>query len=89
MNTDTGPQQGCNTTTFKWVLGGLAVVAAVFAFTEHRAHLFGVLPYLVLLSCPLLHVFMHRGHGKHRHQEEQGQRPASEADSAAAASKRP
>jgi hypothetical protein len=25
------------------------------------------LPWLILLSCPLLHVFMHRGHGGHGH----------------------
>ncbi len=48
----------------------LAVVVAVGGFylvTEHTAHLFGALPYLVLLACPLMHVFMHRGHGHHGH----------------------
>jgi hypothetical protein len=25
----------------------------------------GVLPYLVFLACPLIHLFMHRGHGNH------------------------
>jgi hypothetical protein len=39
-----------------------AGVAGWFLWTERRAHLFGFLPYLVLLACPLLHVFMHRGH---------------------------
>ena len=38
-------------------------VAAFFMFAEHRAHLFGVLPYLLLLACPFLHLFTHRGHG--------------------------
>ena len=40
-----------------------------FLFTEHRAHLFGILPYLLLLACPLMHFFMHGrhdGHGQHR-----------------------
>ncbi|GAB4336700.1 MAG: hypothetical protein Kow0089_07300 [Desulfobulbaceae bacterium] len=41
----------------------LAAVAAFFLWTEHRAHLLGILPYLVLLLCPLMHFFMHRGHG--------------------------
>ena len=41
-------------------------VAAYFLLTEHRAHFFGALPFLLLLACPLMHVFMHRGHGKHR-----------------------
>ena len=42
----------------------LAVVALVF-FSEHRGHIFGFLPYLLLLACPFLHFFMHRGHGNH------------------------
>ena len=54
--------------------GGLAllVVAAVggfLLFTEHRAHILGFLPYAFLLACPLMHMFMHRGHhhqGGHR-----------------------
>jgi hypothetical protein len=29
---------------------------------EHRPHLFGWLPYLIILACPLMHLFMHRGH---------------------------
>ncbi|MDQ7977298.1 DUF2933 domain-containing protein [Paraburkholderia sp. SARCC-3016] len=47
-----------------------AMVALVFAaialfllFSEHRAHFLGALPYLLLLACPLMHVFMHHGHG--------------------------
>ena len=43
----------------------LAGIAAWFLWTEHRAHLFGALPWLVLLACPLMHVFMHRGHHGH------------------------
>jgi hypothetical protein len=43
----------------------LAIVGFLF-FTEHRAHLFGILPYLLLLACPLMHFFMHGGHGGHR-----------------------
>lgn len=40
-------------------------IAAFFLLSEHRAHTLGVLPFLLLLACPLLHVFMHRGHGGH------------------------
>ena len=64
----------------KWAWIGFAVVAAFFLWTEHRAHLLGVLPYLVILACPLMHFFMHgkhghHGHGRHERQEEQGGRP--------------
>lgn len=40
--------------------------AAYFLLTEHLAHTLGALPYLILLACPLMHVFMHGGHG-HSH----------------------
>lgn len=42
----------------------LAIVA-FFLLTEHTAHVFGALPFLLILACPLMHFFMHRGHGGH------------------------
>jgi hypothetical protein len=49
------------------VLIGFLTVAAFFLVTEHRAHTLGLLPYLLVLSCLLLHRFMHGGgHGQHR-----------------------
>ena len=54
------------------VLVAFLVIAAFFLLTEHTAHVFGVLPYALLLLCPLLHVFMHHGHDGHSgHNEEQ------------------
>lgn len=41
----------------------LGSVAGYFLWTEHRAHLAGALPFVLLLACPLMHVFMHHGHG--------------------------
>ena len=49
----------------KWVLLAFAAIAAFFLFTEHRAHLLGALPFLLLLACPVMHFFHHRGHGGH------------------------
>ena len=46
-------------------LFAFGAIAAYFLITEHRAHLFGALPFLFLLACPLVHMFMHRGHGGH------------------------
>ncbi|SDE54245.1 Protein of unknown function [Variovorax sp. CF079] len=40
----------------------VALVGGFFLYTEHRAHLLGVLPFLLVLACPLMHVFMHHGH---------------------------
>jgi hypothetical protein len=48
-------------------------IAAFFLWVEHRAHLLGALPWLLLAACPLLHLFMHRGgHGGHHHGPGQG-----------------
>ena len=44
------------------VLCGFMAIAAFFLLTEHTAHVFGVLPYLLLAACPLMHIFMHHGH---------------------------
>lgn len=49
----------------RWIFIGFAVAAGVLLFSEHRAHLLGFLPYLLLLACPLMHFFHH--HGGHRH----------------------
>lgn len=62
----------------------LLAIAAFFLWQEHRAHVLGVLPYLLLAACPIVHLFMHRGHGghgsrevghaQHAHDEERGDR---------------
>lgn len=47
------------------------LIAAFFLLGEHRAHALGFLPYALLLTCPLLHVFMHGGHGdRHWHRDD-------------------
>jgi hypothetical protein len=53
----------------RWAFLAFAGIAAYFLLTEHRAHLSGLaywLPFLFVLACPLLHVFMHGRHD-HRH----------------------
>ena len=63
---------------FRWrsragfVFLGLFAIAAFFLVTEHRAHALGVLPFLLLALCPLLHFF---GHGGHDHGAEKGDKP--------------
>ena len=52
---------------------GLAVCLALAALglyllMTHTGHVLLALPYVVLLACPLMHVFSH-GHG-HRHQQD-------------------
>mgnify|MGYP000421305794 CR=1 FL=1 len=40
----------------------LVGVAAFYLLTEHLQHTLGALPWLILLMCPLMHMFMHGGH---------------------------
>ncbi|ANY63010.1 DUF2933 domain-containing protein [Comamonas aquatica] len=61
----------------------LGIVAGYFLWTEHRAHLQLWWPYALLLACPLMHVFMHKGHGGHGNQSpgsDEGRRSNSDRD---------
>jgi Protein of unknown function (DUF2933) len=49
----------------QWVFYGFLIAVGFLLFTEHRAHVLGILPYLILLACPLMHLFMHHDHGGH------------------------
>jgi hypothetical protein len=46
------------------VLAVLLAAAGYFFWSEHQIHLAGLLPYLLLLACPLMHLW-HR-HGRRR-----------------------
>lgn len=56
------------------VLLGFLAVGGFYLVTEHWAHLLGILPWLLLLACPLMHLFMHHGH--HHHHSSNAQRGA-------------
>ena len=64
----------------------MGAIATYFLLSEHRAHFLGALPLLLLLSCPLMHVFMHHGHGGHGsggHAHHHGGEPSSTSAAAA------
>ena len=62
----------------KYVFIGFALIAGYFLITEHRAHVFQYLPFLLLLACPLMHLF--HGHGGHSgHGRDDGPRDSSVA----------
>ena len=62
---------------FRCFLGsklGLAVMLAIAAFGayllwNHKGHVLAAAPYLLLLACPLMHLFGHR----HSHDRHNGQ----------------
>jgi hypothetical protein len=67
---DHAPQTGFGKSEAEIVACGFLLIGAFFLLTEHWAHVLGVLPYLLILACPLMHLFMHKGHGghgRHRH----------------------
>lgn len=50
---------------------GFVLVGAFYLLREHYGHMLGALPYLLLLACPLMHLFMHHGKGRgHAHDHE-------------------
>lgn len=60
---------------------GLVVIGAVagyFLLKEHLVHVAAALPYLFVLACPLMHFFMHRGHGHHHGGESRGRSESSD-----------
>ncbi|MBI5006058.1 MAG: DUF2933 domain-containing protein [Nitrosomonadales bacterium] len=60
---------------YNWVLIAFLAIASFFLLTEHRAHLLGALPFLLLLACPLMHLFMHHGeHGARVSQDKNSER---------------
>lgn len=42
-----------------------AMIALGLIAYEHRVHVLGILPWLLILACPLMHLLMHHGHGGH------------------------
>ena len=55
-------------------IAAIGIIGAVsyFLFMEHQEHLLELLPYLIFLLCPLMHLFMHKGHAhSHNHVNQQ------------------
>lgn len=62
----------------KWFLSwrGIALTAVLAAvsvslMTSHREHLALALPYLLLLACPLMHIFGHGHHHSSHHDKDE------------------
>lgn len=60
----------------KWFLSWRGIVLTLalaglsyYLLTEHREHLALAVPYLILLACPLMHIF---GHGHNDHDKSRG-----------------
>jgi hypothetical protein len=69
----------------QWLLWVGLAAAVGWMFYRHNAHVAQLLPFLILLACPLMHLFGHGGHGGHgghrdgsdtKPKDDSGQRPA-------------
>jgi hypothetical protein len=68
MNTGRDEAKPFLRSRFGIALLAFLAIAGYFLWTEHQAHVWAAVPYLpwlLLLACPLLHLFMHGGHGGH------------------------
>ena len=55
-----------------WTLTLALAALGVYLLATHTGHVLSALPYLLLLLCPLMHVFGHGGHN-HGGRERDGQ----------------
>ena len=60
-----------------WIAAAMtALVGAFFLLREHWGHVAGYWPYLLLLACPVMHLF--HGHGGHGHHGTGAARPSNQ-----------
>ena len=52
-----------------WLVIPAVIGLALLLLSEHRQHILDFLPFLILLSCPPMHLFMHHGHGRGSHDD--------------------
>jgi hypothetical protein len=48
--------------SWSWIFIAFAAMAVVLLWQEHRVHILGVIPYLILFACPLMHLLHRHGH---------------------------
>ncbi|MDI1261121.1 DUF2933 domain-containing protein [Aquabacterium sp.] len=67
-NGTTGPKRSFFKSPVGVAAAMLALIAVFYVLREHWQHVAGGWPYLLLLACPLMHVFHgHGGHGGRHH----------------------
>lgn len=56
-----------------WIITLAIAALGVYLFFTHTGHMLSALPYLLLLACPLMHLFGHGhgGHSRHEHKNKQ------------------
>ena len=57
----------------------VAVASSIYLYIAHKDHVLALLPYAFLAACPLMHVFMHRGHGHGHGGHSHGRSPGDDS----------
>jgi len=55
------------TVNILWLVIPAVVGLGLLLLTDHRQHVLDFLPFLILLACPLMHLFMRHGSGTSHH----------------------
>lgn len=55
-----------------WLLVPATIGLALLLSSDHRQHALDFLPFLILLACPLMHLFMHHGPNAKSHDRPSG-----------------
>jgi hypothetical protein len=60
----------------QWLLWLGLAAAVAWLYFRHNEHLAQLLPFAIVLACPLMHLFGHHGHGAHSsHRPDEGRQP--------------
>ena len=59
------PPDGTRRSPWTAVIVMLLLIGGFYLLREHWGHVVGLWPYLLLLACPLMHLFHGHGHGHH------------------------
>lgn len=62
------------------LLTGIFIGGGYVLWQRYQEQLYVYLPYLFLLLCPLMHVFLHKGHGGHGSHNEQDKKQEQAED---------
>jgi hypothetical protein len=52
------------------ILFSLFLTGGYLIWERYQAQFFSFLPYLILLLCPLMHIFIHKGHGNQKNHDD-------------------
>lgn len=66
-----------NGSALTMLVAAIVAGALFWLLRDHWNHALGALPYLLFLTCPVMHLFMHHGHG-HDAKTQSPQEPAAE-----------